>query len=78
MRTLLLVIFRPDLYNAEADPRTDDEKLISDIANRFDISEAEVLRYASQRAGVEFTMDEFYITGTLPAMLRHWIRSNVP
>lgn len=76
MNKFFLLFIRPDRFDSLCSPLTDDEKVILNIANENDITPEQVLAFAAKHACVDFTMDEFYVTGTLPWQLRNWLRLN--
>lgn len=76
MGILFDLAFRPDKLD-QAD-LSDDDILLSDIANHLDCSIAHVIEVAVKESGTIFTVNEFFATGRLPPMLRLWLKENNP
>jgi hypothetical protein len=73
---LLDLAFRPDKLD-QAD-MSDDDILLSNIADHLDCSIEYVIEVAAKESGTIFTVEEFFATGSLAPMLRLWLRENNP
>ncbi len=77
-RTIFLLMFIPEWFEAEFYPLTPDQHLVNRVAAFADCTEAEIIETTAEYVGVDYTMDDFYSNRKMPWQFRQFIRDNAP